>query len=56
MNGLPKNAFTKLPAKLKPYLDEDNENEVKNKLYQEILSFSKSWKYLKKSVDDEYTE
>jgi hypothetical protein len=37
-------------------LDEDNENEIKNKLSQEILSFSKSWKYLKKSVDDEYTE
>jgi hypothetical protein len=56
VNRLPKNAFTKLAAKLKPYLDKDNENEIKNKLSQEILSFSKSWKYLRKSVDDEYIE
>jgi len=56
MNELPKNAFSKLAINLKPYFDEDNENEIKNKLCEEILSFSKSWKHLKKSVDDEYTE
>lgn len=54
-NGLP-NAFAKLAEKLKPYFDEDSENKIKNKLSEEILSFSKSWKHLKKSVDDEYTE
>lgn len=56
VNGLPENAFSKLAIKLKPYFDEDNENEIRNKLCEEILSFSKSWKHLKKSVDDEYTE
>jgi len=30
VNGLPKNAFSKLAIKLKPYFDEDNENEIKN--------------------------
>jgi hypothetical protein len=44
VNGLPKNAFSKLATKLKPYLDEDNKNEIKNKLSQEISSFSKYWK------------
>ncbi|VVC34874.1 Hypothetical protein CINCED_3A023063 [Cinara cedri] len=52
VNGLPKNAFAKLSVKLKPYFDEDNENEIKYKLSEEILSFSKSWKNLMKSVDD----
>lgn len=42
MNGLPKNSFDKLAEKLKPNFDEDSENEIKNKLSEEILSFSKS--------------
>ncbi|VVC40033.1 Ribonuclease H-like domain,HAT, C-terminal dimerisation domain [Cinara cedri] len=54
VNRLPKNAFAKSAVNLKPYFDEDNKNEIKYKLCEEILSFSKSWKNLKKSVDDEY--
>lgn len=29
VNGLPKNTFDKLAVKLKPYVDEGNENEIK---------------------------
>jgi len=56
VNWLPKNAFVKLHVKSKPYFDDDNENEIKNKLPEDILSFSKSWNHLMKYVDDECTE
>jgi len=32
VNRLPINVFVKLPVKLKPYFENDNENKIKNKL------------------------
>jgi hypothetical protein len=54
VNRLHKNAFPKLAIYLKLYFDKDSENEIKCKLSEEMLSFSKSWKHLKKYIDDEY--
>lgn len=56
IHGLTKNAFAKLAVKLIPYFDEDSENEIKYKLSEEMLNFLKSWKHLRKSVDEEYTK
>jgi len=54
---VPENAFLTLAEKLKPFLnydDGDNLKEIRNELSDELLNFSKSWKYLKNSLEDEY--
>lgn len=52
LNDVPENAFLTLAEKLKPFLnydDGDNLKEIRNELLDELLNFSKSWKYLKNS-------
>jgi hypothetical protein len=57
LNYVPENAFLTLAKKLKPFLkcdDGENLKEIRNQLSDELLNFSKLWKYLKNSLEDEY--
>ncbi|VVC29144.1 Hypothetical protein CINCED_3A006402 [Cinara cedri] len=52
-----KNAFLTLAKKLKPFLyrdDEENLEEKRIELLEQLFNFSKLWNYLKNSLEDEY--
>lgn len=56
-DGLSVDALAKLSHKIKPFIDNHlSENEIKNNLAEELITFGKSWNFLKRSVDDEYNE
>lgn len=54
-NGMPSGALSTLSLKLKPFIECNNDVEqIKSSLCEELLHFSSSWEFLKKSVNDEY--
>jgi hypothetical protein len=56
-SGLPTNSLSKLSNKIKPFIDDNlNENRIKNNLPEELINFRKSWNFLKQLVDDKYNE
>ncbi|VVC25595.1 Ribonuclease H-like domain [Cinara cedri] len=55
-NNVPENAFLTLTKKFKSLHlhGEENLEEIRNELSEELFNFSKLWKYLKNSLEDEY--
>ena len=45
-SGLPTDSLTHLSHKIKPFIDDNlSENEIKNKLSDELFNFGKSWHF-----------